>query len=355
MTGGNADLVEGHRTAQAEGEETSRSIMQRDLDGSSNPAVWAAQIARARERLGARLTKTPLVESDFLSRKLGRPVLLKLESMQPVGAFKIRAALNSILAHIDECRSAGVVTNSSGNFAQAVAYAATRLGVESTIVMMRGASAFKRGRTEAFGGNIVLCEDSFEARFAATERIRTESGRRLVHPYNSTETIAGNATLGVELLEQIDQEFDLYVPISGGGLIAGTTLAVKAGRPGCRVFGVQARANPSMKLSLEAGRPVRTEPAPSLADALTVLEPGSRTFPVVQEHVESVDLVSEEDMAAAVRLLAVEQKLVVEPGAAVSVAAALSATRERDRPVVCVLSGGNIAPETLRAVLADEH
>ena len=329
--------------------------MQRDLDEIRSPASWAEEIARASERLAAHLSETPLVESEFLSRKVGRPVLLKLESMQPVGAFKVRAALNSILAHLDECRSAGVVTNSSGNFAQAVAYAATRLGVESTIVMMRGASAFKRGRTEAFGGNVVLCEDSFEARFAATERIRAESGRRLLQPYNSPETIAGNATLGLELIEQIDRDFDLYVPISGGGLIAGTTLAVKAGRPNCRVFGVQAEANPSMRLSLAAGRPVRTKPAPSLADALTVLEPGSQTFPIVQQHVESVELVSEEDMAAAVRLLAVEQKLVVEPGAAVSVAAMLSESRETDRPVVCVISGGNIAPEKLREVLAGQH
>ena len=329
--------------------------MQRDLAEISSPASWTEEIARASERLAVHLSETPLVQSEVLSRKVGRPVLLKLESMQPVGAFKVRAALNSILAHLDECRSSGVVTNSSGNFAQAVAYAATRLGVESTIVMMRGASAFKRGRTEAFGGNVVLCEDSFEARFAATERIRAETGRRLLHPYNSSETIAGNATLGLELIEQIDREFDLYVPISGGGLIAGTTLAVKAGRPNCRVFGVQAEANPSMRLSLEAGRPVPTKPAPSLADALTVIEPGSQTFPIVQQHVESVELVSEEDMADAVRLLAVEQKLVVEPGAAVSVAAMLGAPQETDRPVVCVVSGGNIAPELLRDVLASQH
>ena len=327
--------------------------MQRDLAQRNDPRAWADDVALARERLAAHLSQTPLVESDFLSRALGRPVLLKLESMQPVAAFKVRAAFNSILAHLDECLSTGVVTNSSGNFAQAVAYAATRLGVESTIVMMRGASAFKRGRTEAFGGNVVLCEDSFEARFDTTERIRTETGRRLLHPYNSHETIAGNATLGLELLEQVDTEFDVYVPISGGGLIAGTTLAIKAGRPGCCVFGVQAEANPSMKLSLEAGRPVRTASAASLADALTVLEPGSRTFPIMQQHVESVELVSEHAMASAVRLLAVEQKLVVEPGAAVSVAAALAAPRSRDRPLVCVLSGGNIAPETLRVLLAD--
>ena len=322
---------------------------------TSDPAFWAQEIDRARQRLAPRLPATPLVEADFLSRRLGRPVLLKLESMQPSGAFKIRAALNSILAHLDESRAAGVVSNSSGNFAQAVAYAATRLGVASTIVMMRGASRFKRDRTAAFGGKVVLCEDSFEARFAATERLRSESGSRLVHPYNSPETIAGNATLGIEILEQTGLDFDIYVPVSGGGLIAGTALALKAARPGCRIIGVQAQANPSMKLSLDAGHPLRADPAPSLADALTVIEPGSRTFPIVQQHVAAVELVPEEDIAAAVSLLAVEQKLVVEPGAAVSVAAALRAAQARDRPAICVISGGNIAPEALRALLADRR
>ena len=322
----------------------------------TDPSAWTDAIGHARERIAPYLGPTPLVESSFLSRALGRRVLLKLESQQPVGAFKVRPAFNSILADIERCRSRGVVTNSSGNFAQAVAYAATRLGVAATIVMMRSASAFKRERTLGFGGKVALCDDTFSARAEMTERLRRESGRLLVHPYNSPATIAGNGTLGLELLDQISGDFILLVPISGGGLIAGAALAVKAARPGCRVFGVQAEANPSMKRSLEHGSPVRVEPAESMADALTVLEPGSRTFPIAQRLVEDVFLVAEDEMAHAIRVLALEQKLVVEAGGAVGVAAALARhAPASDLPLVCVVSGGNIAPRQLQAMLHSER
>ena len=317
-----------------------------------NPAAWREQIALARDRVAPYLRPTPLVRSEYLSRKLQRPVLLKLESQQPVGAFKVRPAFNSILADLRECRSAGIVTNSSGNFAQAVAFAASRLDVDASIVMMKGASAFKRERTRRFGGTVVLCEDTFASRFETTERIRRESGRLLVHPYNSPQSIAGNGTLGLELLDQTEGDFTLFVPISGGGLIAGTALAVKAARPDCRIFGVQALANPSMKQSLEQGRPIRTEPGPSLADALTVPQPGSSTFPIVQQLVEDVLLVSEAAMEDSIRLMALEQKLVVEAGGAVSIAAALAAQpSNRNVPIVCVVSGGNIESAQLQSVL----
>ena len=284
---------------------------------------------------------------------MGREVLLKLESQQPVGAFKVRPALNSILANLASCRGQGVVTNSSGNFGQAVAFAASRLGVDATVVMMRGASAFKRDRTRAFGGRVELCADTFEARAGATERIRSESGRVLVHPYDSVESIAGNGTLGLELLDQVAGDFSLFVPVSGGGLIAGTALAVKAARPACRIYGVQALANPSMKRSLEQGRPVRTVPSATLADALTVIRPGSNTFPVVRDLVEDLLLVSEDAMRTVIRTLAVEQKLVVEAGGAASVAGALAAgDRHPASAAVCVISGGNIEPGQFREILA---
>ncbi len=323
------------------------------MDVATDPSSWLDEMSKAKDRLSRHLRPTPLVRSDYLSRKLGRPVLLKLESMQPVGAFKVRPALNSILAHLHQCRSAGVVTNSSGNFAQAVAYAATLLGVESSIVMMRGASAFKRDRTRRFGGNVVLCEDTYSARSETTERIRRESGRYLVHPFDSTETIAGNCTLGMEIAEQVDGDFAMYVPISGGGLIAGAALGAKAVHPACQVLGVQAEANPATKRSLEQGRRVRSVPSPSLADALTVPTPGARTFPIIQRQVEDVLLASERQMAASIRLLALEQKLVVEAGGAVSVAGALARPPEGSSPVVCVISGGNIAPSQLRSILTD--
>ena len=331
------------------------SAEQADSAGVPAPDApdWMDEIDRAGDRLTPYLPPTPLIVSRHLSAVLQRPVWLKLESVQPVGAFKVRPAFNSILAHLQLSREAGVVTNSSGNFAQAVAYAASTLGVDSTIVMMRGASAFKRERTRRFGGNVVLCEDSFASRFETTERIQRESGRLLVHPFDSMETIAGDGTLGRELLAQIDGDFCLFVPISGGGLIAGTALAVKAARPGCRILGAQAVANPSMKRSLEHGQRTRTVPTKSMADALTVPEPGMNTFPIVQTLVDDVHLVSEARMVSTIRDLALQDKQVVEAGAAVSVAAALehAPTDGSDLPIVCVLSGGNIDPAALSSIL----
>lgn len=324
------------------------------MNSPADVTQWIDEIHAAKDRLSPHLCPTPLVRSEYLSKELRRDVFLKLESLQPVGAFKVRPALNSILSNLEECRAAGVVTNSSGNFAQAVAFAATRLDVDSCIVMMRGASAFKRERTVSFGGQVVVCEDTFESRAETTERIRDETGRIPVHPFDSRESIAGNATLGLELLDQFQEDFTLFAPISGGGLIAGTTLGVKAGRPGCRIRGVQAEANPSMKRSLDAGHPVRTVPSPSLADALTVPKPGPSTFPIVQRFVDDVLLVTEDSMRAAIRTLAIEQKLVVEAGGAVSVAAALADPgNDRSTPIICVVSGGNIEPGLFQEILAE--
>lgn len=321
-------------------------------DGTVEMHRWSNEIQRAAARLAPRLPPTPLIRSEYLSGQLGRDVFLKLESLQPVGAFKVRPALNNILARLEECRARGVVTNSSGNFAQAVAFAASEVGVDACIVMMEGASAFKRSRTVAFGGRVVVCDNTFAARAEATERLTRETGRLPVHPFDSVETIAGNGTLGLELLDQMPGDFTLFVPISGGGLIAGVALAVKTGRPNCRIRGVQARANPSMQRSLHAGKPVRTHPSQSLADALTVPEPGPMTFPIVQRFVDDVVLVSEGSMRRAIRTLAVEQKLVVEAGGAVSVAAALADPPDHaEMPIVCLVSGGNIEPSQLRSIL----
>ncbi len=317
---------------------------------------YSAPIRKARVRLGGYLTPTPLTRSHFLSARTNREVRLKLETQQPTGSFKVRPALNGMLAHQEQAREAGVVTSSSGNFAQAVAYAASALGVDARIVMTEGSSAFKRERTEYFGRHfgcrIVLCENTFDARWKETLRIQRESGRLLLHPYDSVETIAGNGTLGLEILEQLPETFTVLAPISGGGLIAGIALAVKAARPECRIVGVQPQANPSMKLSLEQGERVAVAPAESLADALTVAVPGESTFQAAQELVDRVVLVSEAEIAHAVRLLAMEQKLVVEPGGAVAAAALLAGAAPADEsPVVCVLSGGNIHPIVLNSIL----
>ncbi len=310
------------------------------------------QIRQAQERIGRYLAPTPLVHSEPVSRGHPPAVWLKLESLQPTGAFKVRPAFNGILSQLEQSRRHGVVTSSSGNFAQAVAYAASSLGVDAQIVMMRGASPFKIARTRRFGGTVVPCGNTFQERWDTTARIQRESGRLLLHPYDSEETIAADGTIGLELLDQLDRTFCVVVPISGGGLIAGVASAVKSLRPDCRVVGVQPAANPSMAQSRRQGRPVEVTPQPSLADALVVTKPGARTFPIVKELVDDVVLVEEEDLAAAVRLLANEQKLIVEPGGAASVAALLAGKVETGGlDVVCLLSGGNILPERLAELL----
>jgi threonine dehydratase len=305
--------------------------------------------------LAARLAPTPLLPARALSRELRRQVLYKAESLQPTGAFKVRPAYNGIAANLKEARALGVVTSSSGNFAQAVAWAASELGVDATVVMMESASVYKRERTKALGAHVELCASNFAARWETTFRIQKEERRLLLHPYDSPETISGDGVVGLELVEQTDEPFCALVPISGGGLISGIATAVKALRPECVVIGVQPEANPSMHRSLAAGERVEVEPAASLADALVVAKPGALPFEIASRLVDDVVLVSEDELAAAVRFLASEEKLVVEGGGAAGVAALLAGkVRQAGLTQIAVLSGGNILPSKLGRVLSTE-
>ncbi len=304
--------------------------------------VTLDQVEQARRRLEPHLRPTPLLYSHELSRATGRRVWLKIETVQPTGSFKVRPALNGALAHLDEARRAGVLASSSGNFAQAVAYAARELGLDAQIVMMGNSSPYKIAQTEALGAKVVLCGNTFEERWETTYRLERESGRVLLHPYDSEETIAGDGTIGLELLEQIAGEFTVVVPVSGGGLVAGIATAVKLCRPGCSVIGAQPAANASMARSLEAGERVNVGPVRTLADALVASTPGERTFQIAQQRVDRVELVSEEEIADAVRRLADRQKIVAEPGGAVGVAALAAGKVSGNGDVVCVISGGNV-------------
>jgi threonine dehydratase len=313
-------------------------------------------IQEANERIFSYVWHTPLVRSEPLTKFGQGKVWLKLESLQPTNSFKVRPAFNAMLAHLKQARQAGVVTSSSGNFAQATAYAARELGVSAQIVMMEGASPFKIERTRGFGGEVVLCENTFESRWDTTFQIQRDTGRLLLHPYDSEETIGGDGTIGLELLEALDSDFCVVVPISGGGLIAGIASAVKAFRPSCRVIGVQPSANPSMAESKRQGSRVSVPPRGSMADALSVSTPGKLTFDIVHELVDEVVLVEEDEFAAAVRLLAEEQKLVVEPGGAAGVAAWMAGKIDnRGLDVVCIVSGGNVAPAKFAQLLQEAN
>jgi threonine dehydratase len=312
-----------------------------------------SQIQIARERLAPHLRATPVIASEALSRITSQRVWLKLESTQPTGSFKVRPAFNSILAHLEQARQCGVVTSSSGNFAQATAFAARSLGVDAHIVMMRNASPFKIERTKSYGGTVVPCGNTFQERWDTTFRVQRESNRLLIHPYDSEETIAGDGTIGCELADQLEGDLCVLVPVSGGGLISGVATALKTLRPGCRVIGVQPAANPSMQASFRAGKQVTVTPGTTLADALVAARPGDKTFQLARQYVDDVVTVDEDEIVAAVKTLAVEQKLVVEGGGAVGVAALLAGKIEtKGIEVVCVLSGGNILPAKLAEVLA---
>ncbi len=259
-----------------------------------------------------------------------------------------------MLADFDQAQAKGIVTSSSGNFAQAVAWAAREYGLSAQIVMMRSASEYKRRRTQGFGAEVVLCDDSYASRWETTHRIERETGRLLLHPYDAVNTIAGDGTIGLELLEQLPGDFTVLCPVSGGGLISGIASVVKTERPGCRIYGVQPEQNPSMQRSLQSGEPTEIVPGRSVADALTVAKPGKLTFQLIQATVEGVLLVSEESIGRAVKYLWETEKLVGEPGGSVGVAACLDGLPTGDGPLVLILSGGNLSAKAFgQLVLAD--
>jgi threo-3-hydroxy-L-aspartate ammonia-lyase len=337
--------------------------------------VSLAEILAAAERIRGVAVRTPLL--PFTAGGRAGTVVLKPESLQPTGAFKLRGAYNAVYAvtrGLDSCAApAGVVAHSSGNHGFAVAYAARLLGVSAAIVVPRNAPPVKTDAIESTGAELVRVEPTLAARLAATDEIARVRGYHPVAPFDDRDVIAGQGTVGLEIAEDFaaDQERGtraphapaaVLVPVSGGGLIAGIATAVKTLLPGTRVIGVEPELAADARDSLRAGARVAWTPAQvsrTKADALRVEQLGELTFPHIQAYVDDIVTVSEEEMLEAVRRLAFRARLVAEPGGAVAVAAA--AFRSRDElglaatataaPLVAVLSGGNIDPTLLAEVL----
>lgn len=298
------------------------------------------------------------LESEIQKRfkaKAQVPIYLKLESQHPTGSFKVRPAFFGILSHLEAAKKKGVLTSSSGNFAQAVAYAARALHLRAQIVMTSNTAPYKIERTKAQGAEVILCGPSFQERWDTTHRLRQETGRVFLHPYDSEETIEGNSTVGQELLAQMkvfhSPAFRTLVPVSGGGLVAGISKILSP--TGNQVYGIQPELNASLKKSLEAGKRVEVPAFHSCADALVALTPGEKTFEICRKNVRDVLLVSENAIISSVKWLFEEQKLVVEPGAAVGVAALLEGLVDvvsEVTPVVCVISGGNVSLDRLKSL-----
>jgi len=313
------------------------------------PDLQAFQAAR--NRLAKYLTTTQLRSAPALSRRFGKDVWLKLENEQPTGSFKVRPALNSILSHLVESQTRGVITSSSGNFAQAVAWASAHLKVSAMIVMTRTTAAHKIAATQALGAQVVLCEPTFQARWETTRRLQQETGRLLLHPYDSAETIAGDGTIGLEILEQLPGDVTVLAPASGGGLVAGITEAMKLHRPNSGIIAIQPQLAGAMAASLHAGRRVEITPRPSLADALVAAQPGALPFEICKHRGVQSLLVSEEAIFQATQILFQDEGILAEPAGCMGLAALLSLTQAQGpvpkglehTPVVLVVSGGNLS------------
>lgn len=309
------------------------------------------EIEKAGERIREVILRTPIIYSEALSRLTDKEVYLKLENLQKTGSFKIRGAYYKLLHLRDSKRSNQVVAASAGNHAQGVAYASTLLGMHSTIVMPRGASIAKQMATRAYGGEVVLRGHNTDEALGHAKEMAT-SGRMLIHPFDDEEVIAGQGTIGLEILEDLPEAEGILVPVGGGGLISGIATIVKKRRPKVQVIGVQSTHAPSAFQSLKRGRIVEMKIKPGLADGIAVGRVGEITFPILQRKVDEMLLVGEEEIASAILLL-MERKRIVAEGAGAAPLAALLSQRSRIRPqkLVLVISGGNIDLHLLDRIL----
>jgi threonine dehydratase len=314
------------------------------------PLPTAADVERAAQLLRGRLVETPCLHARTLSELTGAQVYLKFENLQFTASFKERGALNKLSSLSPAARAAGVVAASAGNHAQAVAWHAKQLGIPATIVMPRQTPDVKVEHTRAFGAEVVLAGDSFEAALAHAEQLSRQRGLTLVHPYDDPLVIAGQGTVALEMLDAVPQLECLVAPVGGGGLVAGMALAARARNPALRVVGVEPARIPSMACALR-GEPVPPAP-PTVADGLAVRQVGRLTQELVRRHVDELLCVEESEIETALLLLLEVEKTVVEGAGAVALAALL-AHRERfaGRHVGLVLSGGNIDPLRLSGII----
>jgi threonine dehydratase len=309
-------------------------------------------VERAARTIAGRVHRTPLLRSGTLSEQLGVDARFKAELFQRTGSFKVRGALTRMGALTDEEKRRGVITISAGNHAQAVAWAAGAAGLDALVVTWRGADALKMAATRGYGAAVDDSAAGPAEAFTRLDELLAETGRTLVHPFDDPAVIAGQGTVGSEIVEDAPDADVVLVPVGGGGLVTGIAVAVKALRPGARVVAVEPELSPALHEGLGAGRSVPVTPG-SAADALSAPFAGERCIELCTKlGVESV-LVTDDELAEALRWLYARMKLACELGAAASTAALLTGkvVAEPGQTVVAVVSGGNIDPRQAAATL----
>ena len=316
-------------------------------------AIEPAGIWQARRRIAGAVRRTPLVPSPSLSRLAGQDVMLKLECLQATGAFKLRGAVNFLRSMTHEALARGVVTSSTGNHGRAVALAARDLGCPAVVCLSSLVPPHKRAAIEALGAEVRIAgRDQDEAEEAALALAESE-GLTWVPPFDHPAIIAGQGTIGIELMEDAPELETVIVPLSGGGLLGGIALAVKTINPAIRIVGVSMERGPAMILSIREGRPVPVEEEASLADSLGggIGADNRWTLELARRYVSEAVLVSEDEIADAMRHLFLEERLVTEGGAAVGVAALLAGRVKPAGPTAVIVSGQNVDMTRFLAIM----
>lgn len=304
--------------------------------------VTLADVKDAREALSKIVHNTPLDRSHTFSAMTGKEVYLKLENLQKTGSFKIRGAYNKIRLLTEDERARGVIAASAGNHAQGVAYAATAAGIKATIVMPEAAPLAKIMATRGYGAEVALAGTVYDEAYQRAVEIQAASGQTFINAFNDLAVIAGQGTIGLEILEALPDVGAIVVPIGGGGLIAGLAAAVKEAAPHVKVYGVQAKGAPAMYISKQAHTVKAIPDAVTMADGIAVKVPGDLTFPIIDKYVDDIVVVDDEVTAGTILMLLERAKLMVEGAGAVSLAAILQNLVPAKGKVVSVISGGNI-------------
>ncbi|HDR7891167.1 MULTISPECIES: bifunctional threonine ammonia-lyase/L-serine ammonia-lyase TdcB [Bacillus] len=310
-------------------------------------------IKKAQKILDGNARKTPLVKSFYLTSKTGGEIYLKLENMQLTGSFKFRGAFNKISQLTNEEKERGVIACSAGNHAQGVALSSHLLKIKSKIVMPTSAPQAKVDATRGYGSEVILYGDTFDDAKAKCEEIIKETGETYLHPYDDVEVMAGQGTIGLDILDDMWDVDTVIVPIGGGGIISGIAVALKSFNPSINIIGVQAENVHGMKASYDAGEIVSHYKAPTIADGCAVKIPGNLTFEIVKKLVDDIVTVSEEELEVAMKDLLQRGKAVVEGAGALATAALLAGKVDKyvkGKKVVAVISGGNVDLKRISSV-----
>jgi threonine dehydratase len=315
--------------------------------------VTFSDIEAAAGLLRPHIHRTPVLRSRTLDALAGNELLLKAENLQRIGAFKIRGAYNKIASLTDAERARGVVAHSSGNHAQGVALASRLFGIRATIVMPENSVPGKVAATKGYGAEVIFCADSTDDRERVTAELIRERGAVLIHPYNDEKLIAGQGTAALELCEDAGSLDALYVPVGGGGLIAGSAIAAKHRFPGITVIGVETEGADDCCQSFRAGRIIKIPRADTIADGMRTLSVGTLNFEIIRRFVDDVITVRDEEVLAMMRFFFERMKVVVEPTGAVAPAAALANRAGfKGKRLGAIISGGNVDPAVMARALA---